>query len=114
MSKENKILHLTLKHIWWNLIETGKKTSEYRRYSNTWNSNFGLEQLLKHHTAKELFERNRFWSIPRKPYNIVVLHKGYTSRVLIHKIDDIRLLIGMPNDLNEDPCWEIVLGERLK
>lgn len=88
---ENKILSLNLTYYWYDLINSGKKTTEYRRYCHYWNKRF---------------ENNQ--------YNIVIFHRGYSWNTITFKINEIKLLKNKPNDLNEPICWAIELGERLK
>lgn len=86
--KNNTILHLVLKHQWFDKIVSGEKTSEYRECSDYWNKRFT--------NAK---------------YDTVVFHKGYTSTTATYKIVSIRITHA-PNDLNAEKCWEIKLKKQ--
>ncbi|MBR2028242.1 MAG: hypothetical protein IKA10_04535 [Oscillospiraceae bacterium] len=100
-SKENtpKTLHLVLKRKWYDKIESGEKTSEYREIKPYWNKRFwGLETANK--------------KIVCRPYDTVVFHKGYTSTTMKFRIIEIQTT-SQPNDLGLDRCWEIKLGQRI-
>ena len=36
MAKDNKTLHLVLKRKWWDMIDSGEKTEEYREVCHYW------------------------------------------------------------------------------
>ncbi len=79
------VLHLVLKHHWFDKIVSGEKTSEYRECSDYWN-----KRLTNNH------------------YDTVVFHKGYTNITAVYKIVSISITT-TPNDLNLPRCWEIKL-----
>lgn len=87
--KDTNILHLVLKHCWFDKIISGQKTSEYRKSSEYWN--------------KRLTNRH---------YDIVVFHKGYTNTTATYKILSINITT-QPNDLGTNKCWEIKLGTNI-
>lgn len=93
-----KTLHLVLAGKWYDLIDCGAKTSEYRACTPYWNNRF-----MKH----ELFP-----GLSCGKYKTVVFHRGYTNKTMKFQIDSIRMTIE-PNDLGLDKCWEIKLGQRL-
>ena len=74
-----KTLHLTLTYHWWEEIAAGRKTCEYRRFTEGW--------------------RKRLNGLKRD--DLVVFHRGYTGRTLTRKIEDIRVIGGwdLPNDV---------------
>lgn len=89
-----KTLHLTLTHHWWEEIAAGRKTSEYRRFTDGW------RKRLNHIQCGDL----------------VVFHRGYTARIITRRIENIRVITGrdLPNEvydffgqLNEDKFFEI-------
>nr|DAY83251.1 MAG TPA: activating signal cointegrator [Caudoviricetes sp.] len=89
-----KTLHLTLTHHWWEEIAAGRKTSEYRRFTEGW--------------------RKRLSRIHRG--DLVVFHRGYTDRIITRRIENIRIIVGwdLPNEVycffgkpNEDKFFEI-------
>ncbi|WP_428055377.1 hypothetical protein [Candidatus Avelusimicrobium alvi] len=89
-----KTLHLTLTHHWWEEIAAGRKTCEYRRFTEGW--------------RKRLNRLN--------PGDVIVFHRGYTNRTLTRQIKGIRVIPGwdLPNDVykffgcpNETKFFEI-------
>ena len=84
--KKESVLHLVLKHYWFDKIVSGEKTSEYRACSDYWN--------------------NR---LANKHYDTVVFHKGYTNTNATYRIMLISTTTA-PNDLDLPKCWEIKLG----
>lgn len=89
-----KNLHLTLTFHWWEEIAAGRKTCEYRRFTDGW--------------------RKRLNGVKRG--DLVVFHRGYTGRTLTRQIESIRVVDGwnLPNDVykffgspNESQFFEI-------
>jgi len=87
---QNKVLSLSLISFWFEMIKSGRKTVEYRRYCHYWNKRFMNNQ-----------------------YDIVIFHKGCSKKTVAFKINKIELLENKPNDLNEPLVWAIELGERI-
>ncbi len=82
----SNILHLVLKHYWFDKFVSGEKTSEYRECSSYWNKRLG-----------------------NKHYDTVVFHKGYTNTIAVYKIISIDITT-QTNDLGVAKCWEIKLA----
>lgn len=89
-----KTLHLTLTYRWWDEIAAGRKTCEYRRFTEGW--------------------RKRLNGLKRG--DLVVFHRGYTNRTLTRRIEQIRVIGGwnLPNEVyqffkcpNESQFFEI-------
>ncbi len=89
-----KTLHLTLTYRWWDEIAAGRKTCEYRRFTEGW--------------------RKRLNGLKRG--DLVVFHRGYTNRTLSRRIEQIRVIGGwnLPNEVyqffkcpNESQFFEI-------
>lgn len=89
-----KNLHLTLTFHWWEEIAAGRKTCEYRRFTDGW--------------------RKRLNGLQRG--DLIVFHRGYTGRTLTRQIESIRVVDGwnLPNDVykffgspNESQFFEI-------
>lgn len=89
----NKILHLVLKSEWFDKINSGEKTKEYREVKPYWN--------------KRLIGKN---------YDVVEFRKGYSkfAERLTFKIEYIGQEHYLPNDLNQESVWVIKLGERVE
>lgn len=84
-------LYLTLKYKWYDLIESGQKTSEYREIKPFWD-----KRLNKH-------------------YDTVTFQRGYSKNPckMTFKILEITKT-NLPNDLKKEKVYEIKLGERIK
>ena len=89
-----KTLHLALTYRWWDEIAAGRKTCEYRRFTEGW--------------------RKRLNGLKRG--DLVVFHRGYTNRTLTRRIEQIRVIGGwnLPNEVyqffkcpNESQFFEI-------
>lgn len=87
-----KILHLILKAHWYEKIDRGDKTSEYRECKPYW----------------DIRLRN-------SEYTHVKFHQGYgkNAPTMMFEIKSISVTQAK-NDLNLPKCWEIKLGDRLK
>lgn len=83
----SNVLHLVLKHYWFDKIVSGEKTSEYRVCSEYWNKRFANNQ-----------------------YDTVIFHKGYTNTTATYKIKSIGVTC-KKNDLNLPQCWEIKIAQ---
>ena len=86
---DKEILHLVLKHIWFEKIKSGKKTSEYRACTDYWNKRF----------------------IPvvngnRPIWKYVIFHDGYTNKTIKRKLISIQIT-NAANDLNLPRVWEL-------
>lgn len=89
-----KTLHLTLTFYWFEEIAAGRKTCEYRRFTDGWR------------------KRLNGW----QRGDLIVFHRGYTGRTLTQSIKDIRVITGwdLPNEVydyfgkpNEEKFFEI-------
>lgn len=89
------ILHLVLKHEWFEKIKSGKKTSEYRECKTFWNKRF-----------------NPIVSGEKPIWKYVFFHDGYTDNILKCELLSISLT-KEKNDLNQDQVWELKLGNIL-
>lgn len=75
---ENK-LHLPLTYYWFKEIEFGRKKCEYRRFTEGWSKR--LSRLKKG--------------------DLVIFHRGYSSRTITRQIVNIRVVDGwtLPNEV---------------
>lgn len=76
-----KILHLSLKAKWYEMIERGEKREEYREIKPYWIKRLGVEGRL----------------IGFKHYDAVKFSFGYTKRTMIFQVLDITRGIGNPD-----------------
>ena len=83
------VLDLVLTHHWYDLIESGRKTVEYREVKPYW--------------TKRLF---------RKPYSHVRFRRGYTKEDMVFELLSIDIYKG-ENDLNLPEVYRLSLGERI-
>lgn len=89
----NDTLFLTLKAKWYDMIESGIKTEEYREFKEYW-----------------------FKRLANKKYKYVRFSYGYTRRTMTFEIEDLGWDIGRP-EWGATPgkvCFVIRLGRRLK
>lgn len=77
-------LHLVLRHKWYDMIESGKKSEEYREINDYWKKRF----------EKFSYSRVRF-------------HRGYTSRTLTFELKKIK--IGTGNPEWGAPCYDVFI-----
>lgn len=91
-------LHLPLTYHWFNEIESGRKTCEYRRFTEGW--------------RKRINRLNNG--------DLLVFHKGYTNRTITRQITRISVVNGwdLPNEVynyfgcpNEDKFFCIEFQE---
>ena len=88
--KHANTLHLVLKGKWYDMIESGEKTEEYREIKHYW-----VKRILESSTAQQ----PKLTSIPRQiykqtKYERVCFHRGYTNRKMIFVIKEISIGIG--------------------
>lgn len=87
-----KILHLPLKAKWYDMIESGKKTEEYREIKGYW--------------QKRLVGRN---------YDAIQFSYGYTKRTMLFRLKEIGIGIGNPEwGAPEENVFILKLGERIR
>lgn len=92
-----KILYLPLKKEWYNMIESGQKTEEYRAIKPYW-----LKRLCANYCDKCIFccmlgmvGKCKCFK-PTKEYTHVCFRYGYTKRTMTFKIDSISVGRGKP------------------
>ena len=88
--KHANTLHLVLIGKWYDMIESGEKTEEYRETKQYW-----VKRIFEGSTAKQ----PELTSIPRQiskqaKYKRVCFHRGYTNRKMIFVIKEISIGIG--------------------
>ncbi len=90
-----KKLHLILKGVWYDKIESGEKTREYRACSDYWNTRFAKCGCTR-------------------PYETVKFRRGYHRDAPTMEFEIKKIFItNKPNDLGLAQCWEIDLGARI-
>ena len=81
------ILDLVLKTKWYEMIESGEKTEEYREFKDYWVRRLGKKVGLNP------------WGGPHyefSPFTHVRFHCGYTNRTMLREIESMRLGYGKP------------------
>ena len=87
MNMKTNVLDLPLKKEWYNMIESGVKTEEYREIKPFW-----IKRLTELSTDVIPFSmRNGYQSIPFKKYEYVRFRYGYTRRTMTYKVKEIVL-----------------------
>lgn len=111
MTMKSNVLDLPLKKEWYNMIESGEKTEEYREIKPYW-----IKRLTELKTDFLPFSmRNRYQQIPFKKYDYVRFRYGYTSRTMEFKIEEIVLGHGKPEwgHTTAAAVFIIKLGEKV-
>jgi len=131
-----KTLHLVLKRKWYDMIECGDKTEEYREIKSYWErrlfggggsdckdcKNFPIDLPTdENYTRFKRYEKYSCHNCPiglnfDKKFDIVNFHLGYTKEIISFKINDIiigkgKSKWGAPIDRD---VFIIKLGDRLK
>ena len=88
--KHANTLHLVLKGKWYDIIESGKKTEEYRETKHYW-----IKRILDGSSAKRpgltpVSSRLTLWT----KYERVCFHRGYTSHTMTFKIKGVSVGMG--------------------
>ena len=109
-----KRLCLVLKHKWYDMIESGIKTEEYREIKPFWENKFhcqsrGLCDL--HKNCKQVDSG----ICQCDKYTEVKFHRGYTNTTMFFELESITIGVGTPEwGVPKEDVFIIKLGERLK
>ena len=97
-----KILDLPLKNEWYEMIESGVKTEEYREIKPYWEKRL-LDYAAIKANARELYLRKMLLGIPTdvckyfpRGYTHVRFRYGYTKRTMLRDIESITIGYGKP------------------
>ena len=107
----SNVLDLPLKKEWYNMIESGIKTEEYREVKPYW-----VKRLTVYKDGiLPLSARNNFQEAQFKEFNTVVFRYGYTRRTMTYKIKEIVLGHGKPEwgHTTAAAVFIIKLGEKV-
>ena len=127
MKKNNDTLHLILKKKWWDMIESGVKTEEYRDVKPYWEKRLidykRLKEYYLEHREELAIKRVLFPHRPvieniteafKRDYTHVCFHLGYTSTTMTFEIDSISIGKGNPEwGAPKEDVFIIKLGKRL-
>ena len=111
MGKYSKTLHLSLKKEWYNMIESGIKTEEYREIKPFW-----CKRLIHDYDESMeefgviIFDNKNF-----KQYDRIKFTYGYTKKYMVFECNGIDVGIGNPNwGASDKPVFIIKLGKRVE
>lgn len=109
--KHADTLHLVLKSKWYDMIDSGIKTEEYRQIKPYWM----IRLLDSDYDQPIAFDFERDEGCCRGKHDYVCLHKGYTRKIMTFKI--INILVGHGKPEWGAPCKKkvfiIKLGSRI-
>lgn len=124
MTQGNKTLHLTLKKQWWNMIESGEKTEEYREIKPYW-----IRRLCRYwDTLENGATENKCINGGCKlrllcqhdetvctKYDYVCFHYGRTARTMCFELRWIEIGYGKPElgAPENEKVFIIKLGKRI-
>lgn len=124
-----KTLHLTLKKRWWDMIERGEKTEEYREIKDYWTKRFidikavqheqqtrnGMYRLFGGFIPAQVTYSDGLKYFPKYHYDVVCFHYGRTARTMSFEIQRIIVGIGKPEWGAPDnkKVFIIILGRRI-
>lgn len=113
-------LHLPLKKEWYNMIESGAKTEEYREIKPYWEKRLLNYAEIKKNIDWITFRRvvlGKWTDVSEhfpKGYTHVKFSYGYTKRTMTFEIKDISIGKGNPEwGAPEEDVFIIKLGNRL-
>lgn len=106
-----KILHLSLKKEWYNMIESGIKTEEYREIKPFW-----CKRLIHDYDeSMEEFGAIIFDDKNFKQYDVVKFSYGYTKRTMTFEIESISVGYGKREwGAPDNIVFIIKLGKRIE
>jgi len=87
-----KILHLTLKKKWFDMILSGEKTEEYRSLKDYW-----VNRLMNKPTMKWMQNGMQMESRTRKEYDMIRFTNGYGKHRPAFDIELLDIDVGMGN-----------------
>ena len=101
-----KTLHLPLKKEWYEMIESGVKTEEYRGITAYWIVRFFIDEngkkitMLTANFLASNLEILKWWiesgKLVFKPFDFVKFSYGYTKRTMTFELKDISIGKGKP------------------
>lgn len=104
MSNNNKTLHLVLKKKWWDMIDSGVKTEEYR----------DIKPYYKKRLGGLILDEFGYVFAGFRHYDYVCFHKGYTANTMTFEIESISFGKGKPEwGAPKEEVFIIKLGKRL-
>ena len=125
--KNQRILHLVLKRKWWDMIESGEKSDEYRDITSLYCSRLlvkgdwiYLKQYFEYDEEKILnavkSEAQRsHMGIRWQDYDAVCFHRGYTNVAMLYEFKGTSIGYGNPawGAPTDKEVFIIKLGKRI-
>ena len=113
IDREMKTLHLPLKAQWYEMIENGVKTEEYREIKP-----YYMQRLLKYGNVwgsiKDVIRINKKSMLLFRHYDTVKFSYGYTKRTMTFEIENIRIGKGKPEwGAPAEDVFIIKIGKRV-
>lgn len=116
-TKNNKTLHLVLKHKWWNMEFSGEKPEEYRSITPKYIKRFcytkqtqGCEHSKKKGECEKCFYSGEYMCYP---FEKACMHKGYTNETATYDCNDICFGKGNPEwGAPQEDVFIIKLGNK--
>ena len=112
MRKNPRVLDLPLKKEWYDMIESGIKTEEYRDLKPFW-----VKRIFRcYRNCSSSFDCSRCGFLPVSNVKLeqVCFRYGYTSRHMVFAIESITVGLGNPDwGAPAHPVIIIKLGERI-
>ena len=128
MAKDNKTLHLVLKHKWWDMIASGEKKEEYREVCHYWAIRL-LDNKYRWYSLNTDYPKDflgwirehldRREDIQFRQFEKVCFHLGYTNNTMTFEITSMNVMYGdvCRQDWGAEPnkyYFVIKLGERVE
>ena len=93
-------LNLVLKSKWFDMIESGGKTEEYREVKPYWirrlcyafETDERCRTCVGNHCLECLFRNGRKYET--KHYDVITFHRGYTKNIMTFKLSSIEIGLG--------------------
>ncbi len=116
MSKQDGILDLVVKGVWFDKIKSGEKTHEFRERNGYWEQRLGND-LYCHEIKDSTDPLERASARQSMRYKTVRFRRGYANGAerMLFSIKSIEIVNGIHTDLHiHDDVFDIELGERIK
>ncbi len=98
-----KVLHLTLKKKWFDMILSGEKEEEYREIKKYWVNR--LTNEFKGCIGGDFMDRHAVISFNIKDFDLIVLRNGYGNNVPEIKVECKSIDIGLPISGLSEEGW---------
>lgn len=115
MSKQNRILDLVVKGVWFDKIKSGEKTHEFRERNRYWDQRLGIDAYC-HEVKDSTDPLERASARQSMRYKAVRFRRGYAKDAerMLFSIRSIGIADGIHTDLHtDDAVFDIELGVRL-